>query len=834
MSYNRSSALIAIALLVLFAGFLFVHERRIYSQARSNIENHALVVADALWNYNTEGAKPYLVLACKSNHYREVLVRGGKGEIFQKVVGEEPGSLESFFVKLQLIPVVAMQAEIAHLGKKIGRIEALWYCDSIFFEIFVFFSLIMSYLILHLNARLVYEKKRLEVRVGERTAELSNANLSLHQEIEKHRQSEKEKTESEKRFQDLANLLPQPVWEADLAGNFIYVNQAVYDCFGYSAADVAGGLALSAVVAPEDRPRALANVDKILHGETFENHEYTCLTKAGKRFPTLIYSSAITRDGRSWGLRGVTLDISGRVRAEGRLRKREAKLESILQSAPTGIGIVCDRVFQEVNQQFCRMVGYSKEELLGHSSREVYSSDEEYLRVGREQLKLIRKNGVGGVETQLRHKSGKIIDIFVSWKPLDENDFSAGIVFNALDTTELKKLESQLSQARKMESIGKLAGGIAHDFNNILTAISGYAQMILARAGEDGKLRHPAEQIRKAGDRAANLTRQLLGFSRRQMIIPRPLSLNHRILDMKDMLERLIREDIMLVTELDERIGPIYADPGQLEQIVINLVVNARDALGEPFVGSKKVIKISTSQIFLDKEWAATQDERHLGWYQLLQVEDNGCGMTAEVQEHIFEPFYTTKSVGRGTGMGLAVIYGILKQNQGSIDIDSVAGRGTTCKIYWPVMPEAALIAETAVVDAASAAASGGNGGDETILLVEDDRQIREIAGRQLREFGYTVLEAEHGVAAMEVAGSYPGRIDLLFTDVVMPLMGGQELGEKIKTVCPHIRILYSSGYAEENLPPDFFLLNRNRFISKPYDVQDLTVKVRQLLNEKF
>ncbi len=625
-------------------------------------------------------------------------------------------------------------------------------------------------------------------------------------------------------------------------------------------------------------------------------------------------------------------------------QQSERKLSSLLQAAPTGIGVMIDRIFKEVNQRFCDLVGYSEDELLGENARMVYNSDEEYEKIGRVQMELVNKKQVGNMESCLRHKNGNIIKVINSWTLMDSADESAGIIFNALDisdlknseiklrqsenkfrsmmesmsdlvyicsqnrrveymnpamiertgrdatgefcykalhdlegpcpwcsvnsknhgsyfetnvvspkddhsyhvshspiihddgsvsrmvvlrdTTEFKKLEEQLLQAQKMESIGTLAGGVAHDFNNILTVISGYAQISLVNFEENSRPWKRIKEIEKAVDRASNLTRQLLAFSRKQVITPKPVDINTLIPDMKKMLGRLIGEDIQLETLLDQNVDLILADQVQLEQLILNLTVNARDAIRAQPEGTEKTIKIATSQIYLDEEYAAIHEGITPGWYLQLQVEDSGCGMTEEVRSHIFEPFYTTKGVGKGTGMGLATVYGIVKQNKGIIHIDSEPGQGSSFKVYWPMMAEEIESVEDAGAGKLSV------GGSETILLAEDDEQLREVTSLQLREAGYKVIEASDGQEAMGKAQNYHGNIDLLFTDVVMPVMGGKTLSENIKDIYPDIHTLFASGYMDDTIHQVIARLEESSFINKPYTISDVLVRIRQLLDK--
>lgn len=391
---------------------------------------------------------------------------------------------------------------------------------------------------------------------------------------------------------------------------------------------------------------------------------------------------------------------------------------------------------------------------------------------------------------------------------------------------ENEQSQQMLYQTQKMESIGNLVGGIAHDFNNILTAINGYAQLAQMKVRADSDLWHDIGEIQKAADRAANLTRQLLGFSRKQMIVPKIISINTVIKNTEKMLGRLISEDIRLETDLGKRIGNICADPGQLEQIIMNLVVNARDAIRSQPDKAEKIIRISTSQVFLDESYTDDHPGSSPGWHLQLQVEDSGCGISEDIRRHIFEPFYTTKGVGEGTGMGLATVYGIVKQNNGCIYVYSEPGQGATFKVYWPL-----IAAEDAAEILTEVEPELARGGSEVILLAEDDQQIRNICRRQLQKAGYTVIEAADGKEALEQARSNQGNIDLLFTDAVMPLMGGKELSEKIKDIYPDIPVLFTSGYMDNGIHQDIINLSGDRFISKPYNIQKVMVKIRQVLD---
>jgi CheY-like chemotaxis protein len=376
-------------------------------------------------------------------------------------------------------------------------------------------------------------------------------------------------------------------------------------------------------------------------------------------------------------------------------------------------------------------------------------------------------------------------------------------------------------QVQKIEAVGRLAAGVAHDFNNILTAITGHSELLLRQLDADDPRRRNAEQIEKAAYRAAGLTRQLLIFSRKQVIEPRVLNLNTVILDIKKMLCRLLGEDIDFCTLLDPAAGHIKADPGQIEQVIMNLAVNARDAMP---TGGK--LTVTTANTTLDKKHLKNFPDMDAGDYVTLAIADTGTGMSEEVKVHLFEPFFTTKPSGKGTGLGLATCFGIVKQNAGHINVHSELGSGTTFKIYFPQVQSALepLRVRNQPIEVA--------GGNETVLLVEDEPVVRELAVATLREKGYTVVEAGNGEEGLRLARQHDGAIDLVLTDVVMPVMGGKEMADALRTSHPGTKVLFTSGYTEDALGHHGVLRPGILFLPKPYLTSTLARKVREVLDE--
>ena len=538
-----------------------------------------------------------------------------------------------------------------------------------------------------------------------------------------------------------------------------------------------------------------------------------------------VFSSNIEVQGRSI-LHSIVHDVTAKKRAEKDLHASQEYLSSIFRAAPVGIGVVTDRVFSTVNDHLCAMTGYSRDELLGQSSRMLYLSGQDYALVGTKKYEQIKERNIGTVETQWQCKDGKCIDILLCSSPLDPNNLAAGVTFSALDISENKqaerekeKLQGQLLQAQKMDSVGRLTGGVAHDFNNILSVILGYTEIAMEQTRPESPLYSNLQKIQEAGQRSAEIIRQLLAFSRQQTIAPKVLDLNASIDGLVKMLQRLIGENIHLAWIPASSLPPVYIDQAQIDQILINLCTNARDAIDG--IGA---MTIETKAVTVDAEYCTRNAGFMPGNYVMLSVSDNGKGMEPDVVEKIFEPFFTTKGVGQGTGLGLATVYGIVKQNHGFINVYSEPGNGTTFKIYFP------RHAESAHVDTQDKVGVPEKSQGETILLVEDDPILLDMGQAMLERLGYFVLVGRGPLEALRIAEQKSGSIDLLVTDVIMPEMNGRELSNRLLERYPDLKVLFMSGYTANVIAHHGVLDEGIHFLNKPFSTKELSVKIREAL----
>ena len=517
-------------------------------------------------------------------------------------------------------------------------------------------------------------------------------------------------------------------------------------------------------------------------------------------------------------LTGVCWDISERKRAE----EERQKFVSLVEQTDDFIGMFgLDGSIMFLNRAGCRLVGLEAQKAVGTPLEDLHE-DDAWSRVGDEILpSILRGDGNWVGEARLHHLATRQpIDVLMNIFPVNDPESGQLLCFAAImrDVTERKRLEEQLLQAQKLDSIGQLAGGVAHDFNNLLTIISGYSELILGRCEPDDPVCDPVEQISRAATRAAALTRQLLAFGSRQPSEQKDIVLNDVVGGVEKMLRRLIGADVDLVLSLEAANESIRADPGQIEQIIVNLVINARDAMP----GGGKLL-IETANLYIDDESAHGRLAVTSGRYVMLAVSDTGIGMTGEIRSRIFEPFFTTKARGKGTGLGLSTVYGIVQQSRASISVQSEPGQGSTFRLLFPAVHPAGQETTGPGADIPSF-------GHETILLTEDEAGVRGYVRHVLERHGYHVAEASNGLEAMDVVRRYPGPIHLLLTDVVMPEVGGVELAAQFATVYPGVPVLYMSGYNDRLWAESEITVN---CIQKPFASAALLTQIRELLDAR-
>jgi len=520
------------------------------------------------------------------------------------------------------------------------------------------------------------------------------------------------------------------------------------------------------------------------------------------------------------------LEALERSRQRQTLRRHERLLHQIIDANPNLIFVKdWDGRFVLANQALAEIYGTTVKGVLGKTDADFNPNAEEvahFLRDDRDVMssgnpKFISEEPVTNPET-------KQTRWFQTIKmPLRlPGEYSVTMLGVATEITERKELEGQLLQSQKMEAVGQLAGGVAHDFNNILTAIVGYADLLAAELRGDSRQLEDVEEIRKAARRAAALTRQLLSFSRKEVLDPKIIDVNDVVMNLDKMLRSLISENIELKTMLADDVDAARVDPNQLEQVVMNLAINARDAMPEG-----GTLTVETANATLDDDYASRHVSVIPGDYVMIAVTDTGCGMSEEIKARVFEPFFTTKPAGRGTGLGLSTVYGIVKQSGGNIWLYSEPGKGTTFKIYLPAieaLPED--IGKAAPVEVTRR-------GKGTVLLVEDDEQLRRLTHRALAAQGYEVLEADRGRAALDGARRHQGTIELLLTDIVMPDTNGRKLADTLRAARPGLKVLYMSGYPDRAIVNNGMLEPGDAYIAKPFTTEAITRKVRELLEGK-
>ncbi len=628
-------------------------------------------------------------------------------------------------------------------------------------------------------------------------------------------------------YRALLEAAPDAMVIVNQAGEIVLLNLQAEKQFGYHRDELLGQKVKNIIpdgfaerlIADRSRSAADALAQRIGTGI-----ELTGRRKDGSEFPIEIMLSPF-ENAEGILVTAAIRDISVRKDTEKHLAQMEGRYRGLLEAAPDAMVVVNQSgEIVLLNLQAERRFGYRRDELVGQKVKNIIPKGfaERLIADGTRTAAEALAQQIGtGIELTGRRKDGSDFPIEIMLSPLENAE---GILVTAAirDITERKQLEQMLRQGQKMEAVGQLAGGVAHDFNNLLGVILGYSELLLERGGLDDSQCKDIEEIQKAGVRASLLTRQLLAFSRKQVLQPTVLELNMVVAGAEKLLRRLIGEDIELLVVLNSALGRIKADAGQLEQIIMNLAVNARDAMPP---GGK--LTIETSNVEIDSEFTGLHPATRPGPHVMLSVTDTGCGMNAETKAHIFEPFFTTKEFGRGTGLGLSTVYGIVKQSGGSVWVYSEVGVGTTFKIYFPCVSSGIEIA-TASMEPEKASC-----GSQTILIVEDEAALLQVTHRSLETVGYAILPARSPAEAIQISESHPGPIHLMVTDVVMPGMSGAQLAIHLAALRPEMKVLYVSGYTDDTIVRHGVLEPGLAFLQKPFSPKTLARKVGEVLATK-
>ncbi|MBI3894490.1 MAG: PAS domain S-box protein [Acidobacteria bacterium] len=625
-------------------------------------------------------------------------------------------------------------------------------------------------------------------------------------------------------YQELIALIqaaPLAICVLDREGNVRTWNPEAATLFGWSAQEALGRPLRIITNEYQASYRELRR--RVQNGEVIRGKEIGPQRKDGARLiSSLSIAPLYDESGQFDGSIAILMDMTQRKQAEEDLRASERRYRELFENAKDMIYILdLEGNLTSVNKEVEKIVGYTRKELIGKNILELVAAEHKPIV-----QQLIRSSNAGASqiarEAELITKDGRRVQVQANARMVYRDSRPSEMEVICRDLSEQKQLQAQLFQAQKMEVVGQLAGGVAHDFNNLLNVIGGYSELVLEEAEGVSGLHHYAEEICKAADQAASVTRQLLAFSRKQVMQPKVLNLNDLMTDLSKMLQRLIGENIQISTVLQPALGFVKADPGQLEQAIMNLIINARDAMPQ---GGRLMMETANAE--LDEGYARLHSPCKPGSYVRLAVSDTGMGMDAQTRARIFEPFFTTKPLGKGTGLGLSMVYGIVQQSNGYIWVYSEPGHGTSFKIYLPRVKEIAEFSQ-----ASQAGAVPLPRGSETVLVVEDEPPVRELTREFLESNGYQVLDADSGSAALELVKNYPRPIHLLLTDLIMPKMSGKELVTELGKLLPEMKVLYMSGYTDEMIGNHGILEAETHFLQKPFTRDALVNKVREALKQ--
>jgi len=636
------------------------------------------------------------------------------------------------------------------------------------------------------------------------------------------RKAERAVRATDERFKFVAKATNDVIWDWDLRTNSLVWNDSVETVFGHKQNRIYPEIQWwHDHLHPQDRDRVIAGIQAVIDGGGSSWNDQYRYRRGDETYANVMDRGYIARDNTGEAVRmiGAMTDVTERSRSEAAIRFQAQLLNAVQQAVvatdPEG-QVIFWNTFAE------KLYGWSPNEAVGKQIEDLTPSP--FLR---QHASEIFERGAAGEswtgEFLVQGKAGKAFPAMLTTSPVrDEHGTVLGFVRVSIDLTERRNLEEQFRQSQKMDAVGRLAGGIAHDFNNLLTVIRLNTEIIMEGLDPTDPRSEDVKQIRSAAERASSLTRQLLAFSRKQILQPRVLDMNSVVSSVEPMLRRLIGEDILIGSNCIAR-GYMVADPGQLEQILVNLVVNARDAMPQ---GGR--ISIETQNVELDETYTSEHAPVIPGRYIMLAVGDTGVGMSRDTREHAFDPFFTTKEAGKGTGLGLATVYGIVKQSGGYVWIYSEPGHGTTLKLYFPEVSSAAAFKPGEYKLTTNEQARGS----ETILVVEDEDAVRGLTSRILQKQGYRVIAAQHGREAMDIATREEGHIDLVLTDIVMPGMNGRGLVERLAGIRPRIKSLYMSGYTDDDIVRRGFIEPSKSFLQKPFTSEALLQTVRKVLDE--
>ena len=641
---------------------------------------------------------------------------------------------------------------------------------------------------------------------------------SIH-DITERKRAEEALRETEERYRALFDRSLDLVFIHDFEGRFIDANNAALNRFGYQREEI-GSLNFSSLLSKDQLPLALKTLQEIRETGTQKlPTEYRLLHKDGTHAYVETQGSTILSSGKPVAILGIGRDLTERKRAEEALANSEEKYRLVVQNASQGIVVLQDGMLKFINAWAIEFMAYPESEVLSKPFLSFVFPEDQGLVAEHYEKRLKGESAPPVYSFRLMARTGQPRLVEVSATRVLWEGQPAALAF-LTDIAERRHLEEQVLQLQKMEAVGRLAGGVAHDYNNLLQVIMGYGEMLEKGLPTDDPLRKYVAGIQKAADRAASLTKQLLAFSRRQAVMPVVLDLSRAVAEAGKMLRRLIGEDIEMTTELVPDLGRVRADMVQVEQMIMNLALNARDAMSQ---GGKLTLR--TANVVLDEAFTASRLEVSPGPYVLLEVSDTGHGMDESTLAHIFEPFFTTREKGQGTGLGLSMVYGIVKQSGGHIEVESAPGKGATFKVYFPRIEEEEQQRKSAPAETTLP------GGTETVLLVEDEPEIRGLIREVLSAQGYSVLEAGNGEEALRLSGELPGPIHLLLTDVVMPGMSGRDLAQRLAALRPDMKLLFMSGYTDDAIIRHGLLVEKLAFLQKPFRPEALLRKVRETLD---